>query len=90
MSRTTRKTITERNHREARKGHKGWWSDLQIPSYNRFRGRRAGAPSGLTMSSRSSRQWGDDFYTKRPQHRRAERRTIKRRERREAMKEATR
>ena len=88
MSRTTRKNITERNYREARRGRvnsaRAW-----ATGYVSYRRKRAGNPSGLVMHSKTAAQWGDDYYSKTTHGRRVERRVIKRRERRTALKEAT-
>lgn len=89
MSRTNRNNVTERNHREARKGtanaRKAWAASLGNP----YKRKRAGRPSGLVMHSKTAAQWGDDYYSKTTRDRKVERRAIKRRERRIALKEAT-
>ena len=89
MSRTNRKNITERNHREARKGsansRQAWSASLG----NGWKRKRAGRPSGLLMHGKVASQWGDDYYSKTTRDRKIERRVIKRRERRIALKEAT-
>lgn len=87
MSKTTRRIPTESNYREVRKGQqdsRGVWerTDIMRP----YRQRKG----GMAMSSRSTGLWDDEYggTGSRKSGDKAFKRSMKRRERRIAMKDA--
>jgi hypothetical protein len=82
MSRTTRNVITGSNYGEARKGRD--WEALAASGavIHPYRQRNG----GMVMSSRSCGSWDDEYAT--GSGRKAEKRAVKKRERREALRDA--
>ena len=87
MSKTTRRIPTESNYREARKGKqdaRGVWERAEFSHAYRQR------KGGMLMSPRSTGMWSDEYGAtgSRKGSDKAVKRSIKRRERRIAMRDA--
>lgn len=82
MSRTTRKIPTDGNYREVRKGKND--SAVWDRAYGIYRTPRHG---GMSMSARVCGFWGDEYPPSGSAGRKATKRAVKRRERRNAMRE---
>lgn len=89
MSRTTRKTLTDKNYREARRGRvnsqAAWDATLRGP----YRVRNAGRGPLLMSRSNLPNYWWDDELERGKHSRPREKRMLKRRQRSAAMREAT-